>query len=525
MPLPRPAFLKSTALALSLALSATVVATVPAAAQDIEIRLTPFHQAVAEAAARDEDLAAFYRERGFEGVWLGDEAASHRAAFFAAMEDAHVHGLPEARFDPYAVMSMLENARTADALGRAEVEMSRIFLDFAREMENGVLIPSRVNNLIKREVLYTPRREQLEGYFANAPVGYLRQLAPNSPEYQRLLRVKMQMEQQLRDGGYGPGVTASLREGSVGVQVVHLRNRLMAMGFLDRTVTTTFDTQMKEAVMAFQSSIGLNPDGVVGGATLSALNVPLEDRLKQVLVAMERERWMNNLERGQRHVWVNLTDFTAAIVDDDHVTFRTRSVIGAHALSRQTPEFSDTMEHMVINPYWYVPRSIINGEYGGRVPAGFEAVNYRGQIVNTRDASNVSVRQRPGPGNALGRVKFMFPNSYNIYLHDTPSQHLFANPVRAYSHGCIRLDDPYDFAYELLRVQEDDPVGFFQSRLNSGANTHVPLDQPVPVHLIYRTAFTNADGLMNYRNDIYGRDAEVWNALAAAGVAIGAVGG
>ena len=136
-----------------------------------------------------------------------------------------------------------------------------------------------------------------------------------------------------------------------------------------------------------------------------------------------------------------------------------------------------------------------------------------------------SMRQGPSEGNALGLVKFIFPNKYNIYLHDTPSKSLFGREVRAFSHGCIRLSDPFDFAYALLAKQTSDPEGFFQSRLRTGAEARVNLDAPVPVHIVYRTAFTNVTGSLQFRRDVYGRDAKIWNALAREGVAVRAVQG
>jgi murein L,D-transpeptidase YcbB/YkuD len=272
---------------------------------------------------------------------------------------------------------------------------------------------------------------------------------------------------------------------------------------------------------------------------LEQINIAPEERLKSVLVAMERERWLN-IDRGDRHVWVNLTDFTAKIVDHDIVTFETRSVIGARDTDRQSPEFSDEMEHMVINPTWFVPRSIIVGEYLPSLQADptsvghLEIVNSRGQVLDrtnsdfsqfTESTFPFSMRQPPGPRNALGSVKFMFPNRYNIYLHDTPAQNLFVREVRAYSHGCIRLDDPHEFAYALLAPQVSEPVGYFQSILRTRQETQVNLDQHVPVHIDYRTAFTNADNQLEFRRDIYGRDAQIWQALARQGVAVPGVQG
>jgi len=303
-----------------------------------------------------------------------------------------------------------------------------------------------------------------------------------------------------------------------------------------RSAVATYDSELQKAVQAFQSDNGLKTDGIAGNGTMAEINKQIEDRLPNIIVAMERERWMN-IPRGKRHVWVNLTDFTAAIMDNDQVTFKTRSVIGKDTFDRRSPEFSDTMEYMEINPYWNVPRSIAVNEYlprmiasGGGAAGHLQLVDSRRRVVSRGSVNwgEVSarnfpydLRQAPSRGNALGLVKFMFPNSHNIYLHDTPSKSLFAREQRAFSHGCIRLNDPFDFAYELLKPQTDDPVEFFQSRLRSGENIQVPLETPIPVHIVYRTAFTNAKGRLNFRRDVYGRDAKIFNALIGAGVVLG----
>ncbi len=278
---------------------------------------------------------------------------------------------------------------------------------------------------------------------------------------------------------------------------------------------------------------------MAGSGTLTEINKPVEERLKSVIVAMERERWLNH-ERGERHILVNQTDFTAKIIDHGRVTFETRSVVGMNVHDRRSPEFSDEMEHMIINPSWHVPRSIIVKEYLPKLRENPGAASQliitdsRGRRVNrasadfsqyTGNSFPFDMRQPPGARNALGLVKFMFPNKYNIYLHDTPQKHLFQRETRAYSHGCIRLADPFEFAYALLSAQTDDPRGLFHSVLNTGQETKVELEKHVPVHIIYRTAFTNAQGRAEFRRDVYGRDAKIWSALEQAGVALAAVQG
>ncbi|WP_298863589.1 L,D-transpeptidase family protein [uncultured Sulfitobacter sp.] len=537
--LPRlPSFNAPKSVALALALGALFL-TPP---QQANAQVTAFKQAVAETGSRDEDIAKFYRAQNFEGVWTGSDEIhqARRAALLDALRRAGDHGLPVARYDADALERQMKSARSARDLGLIEVEMTRMFLQYARDIQSGALIPSKVVNEIKREVDYTDRAELISGFLSSQPSTYLRNLAPKTLEYTSLMKQKMLFQEQSRRGGWGPTVNASsLKPGASGPAVLTLRNRLMIMGYLERSNAKTYDKAMTEAVTAFQKAHGLEADGVAGSGTIKEINESIETRLKSVLVAMERERWLNK-KRGYRHILVNIPDFTAKIVDDGRITFETRSVVGANRGDRPTPEFSDVMDHMVINPSWYVPRSIIVGEYLPALRNNPNAVRHieitdsRGRVVNRASANFAkytarnfpySMRQPPSGRNALGLVKFMFPNKYNIYLHDTPAKNLFSREVRAFSHGCIRLKDPFDFAEALLAKQEADPMGFFKSQLRTGRESRVNLVEPVPVHIIYRTAYTDARGQLNFRKDIYGRDAKIWNALQKAGVELNRVQG
>ena len=531
-------FLRVFLIALALAVPVTIVATV----QPAQAQVTAFKQAVAEAAARDEDIATFYRENDYDPLWTGDGDIyrDRRAQLMNAIRRAPDHGLPLARYNPEGLMDMLSRVRTPRDRGLAEVEMSRVYLQYARDIQTGMLIPSRIAPQMVREVPYRPRLSYLTGLQTAKASEYFRALPPRSMEYNALIKEKVAMERLLQAGGWGPTVPASaLEPGDTGPAVIALRNRLIAMEYLPRTSATGYGAQMEDAVRQFQADHGLNEDGVAGAATMDQINVGVEKRLQSVLVAMERERWFNT-DRGKRHILVNLPDFSAKIIDDDRVTFYTRSVIGANQEDRPTPEFSDVMEHMVINPSWYVPRSIVTGEYlpalkrNPNAASHIQITDSRGRVVN-RGAVNFnaytertfpfSMKQPPSRTNALGLVKFMFPNKYNIYLHDTPAKSLFARDVRAFSHGCIRLAEPFEFAYALLARQSDDPKGLFHSVLNTGRETRIDLEEPVPVHIIYRTAVTNARGHTEYRADVYGRDARIWDALQRAGVVLGGVQG
>ncbi|SIS71447.1 Murein L,D-transpeptidase YcbB/YkuD [Roseivivax lentus] len=528
-----PRALKPLAMAGALALG-VAVAPAPATAQ-----VTAFKQAVAETVADHDGLSDFYRTRLFEPVWTGPgELDRQRRAFLLdAMRRAPSHGIPAARHDADALYRKLRDARTPRDRGLAEIALSKAYLRLAHDLQTGILDPREAASGIKRDPQQRSPEELLARLMNEDPRALFRSLAPQSPEYIRLMATRVALETRRARGGWGKPVNASsLEPGQSGAAVVDLRNRLIAMGYLGHTSTALYDKAIEAAVRDFQRDHGMEEDGVAGAATLKAINVGIDERLKSVIVAMERERWMNMPGGlGDRHIKVNLTEFVARIYDDDKVTFETRSVIGKNLSTHQTPEFSDVMEHMEINPSWYVPRSIIVNEY---LPAlrrnpgaagHLRIVDSRGRTVNrgrgfsqySASSFPYSMQQPPGPKNALGTVKFMFPNRYNIYLHDTPAKSLFSRDVRAFSHGCIRLNDPHDFAYALLAPQEADPESFFQAKLRTGVTQRVVLDKQVPVHLIYRTAFTTAKGRTQFRDDIYGRDAQIWRALEAAGVSLG----
>ena len=511
----------------------------PGAAQES----VAFRQAVAEAAASDRVLLNFYQDRSFVGLWLGsgrDERA-RRSALLAAFDEAGDHGLPAARYDSKAFETKIRNARTQADLGRLDVELSRAFLDYARDIQTGVLVPGDVVEDIKRRVPHRDRGSILDAFAQSTPSAFIRTLPPQSEEYARLLKAKFDLEQVVAAGDWGAPVYSdvTLRPGDSSDAVIALRNRLIRMGYMRRTASAVYDGPLQEAVQKFQLDHGLNPDGIAGQGTLGEINVTASARLRSIVVAMERERWTNQ-PLGDRHIWVNLADFTAKIVDNGQVSFETRSVVGANLADQRSPEFSDRMEYMVLNPGWYVPRSIIVNEYLPLLQEDPLAVN---NLEITREDGSIverlgmdfsafdettfpfGMREPPSQGNALGEVKFMFPNPYNIYLHDTPSRSLFAKEVRAFSHGCIRLNDPRDFAYALLAKQVADPVSYYARMKALGDEIEVRLEQPVPVHIDYRTAFTTASGGIEFRRDIYGRDAKIWNALAQEGVAVRAVRG
>jgi murein L,D-transpeptidase YcbB/YkuD len=510
--------------------------TTPATAQ-----VTAFKQAVAEAATGDQAIADFYRSRDYAPIWTSTTDALRRKALFQALASAGDHGLPVARYGAADLRAGYGAAKTDRDLGRLEVATTRAFLAYARDVQTGMLDPRKVDAGIVRAVPVRAPLVTLRTLAVSDPVALMKSLPPKAPEYSQLMKARLDLEAAIADGGWADPVRAkALKPGDSGADVVALRDRLVAMGYLRRTAGQVFDGTIQKAVQQFQLDHGMSPDGVAGKDTIEEINVGPEKRLQSVLVAMERLRWMNGLDLGQRHIWVNLPDFTAKIVDDGKVTFETVTVVGMNQSDRRSPEFSDMMEHLIVNPTWNVPRSITVKEYLPMLQRNPNAVRHlkitdrRGRVVDrsavdfrqfTERSFPFAMSQPPSDDNALGLVKFMFPNPYNIYLHDTPSKSLFQKEVRAFSHGCIRLGEPFDFAYALLAPQAADPIAEFRSYLNTGVETLVPLKKPVPVHLVYFTAWPDAKGRIEFRRDVYGRDAAIFDAMVKAGVVLHAVQG
>ena len=496
-----------------------------------------FRQAVAKTAATDPLLFKFYKANDFRSLWVGDTNIEHERfnALIQAFLGSAAHGLPPEKFGVDVLLAKAGAVKTDGQLGNLDVELTIDFLKYARAVEFGLLVPSSVDKEIVRKVDYQDRYKLLMSLKASNAKIFFRLLPPQSFEYARLMKEKQRLERKITAGGWGPSVTLSkLEPGATGGSVVVLRNRLKEMGYLSHTFSAVYNTSLENAVSRFQLANGLFATGVANTLTMEQINETAMERLMSVSVAMERERWLNK-DLGKRHILVNLTDFKAKIIDSGKVTFQTNTVIGAHDDNRRSPEFSDVMEHMIINPSWYVPRSIVITEYLPMLKENPWAVDFLelrddgGNLVDRADVDfksfgeesfPYSMRQPPSSDNALGLVKFMFPNQNNIYLHDTPAKKLFDLEVRTFSHGCVRLAEPFKFAHALLAAQTSEAIPVFQAALDFKKKVQIDLESQVPVHLIYRTAITLPGGGLEFRRDIYGRDAKIWNALQLQGVVL-----
>ena len=491
-------------------------------------------------------VARYYRETGFEPGWTGPDGPTPLVdSLLAALRAADREGLRPADYHVAAIDSLRRHLQArADAgasmdpraLADFELLCTDAFLLYGTHLLRGRLDPEALVPTWTLDRRRADLTEHLRSALQSGTVrAALRQLRPPQPGYAAFRRAYARYRRLAERGGWptvpeGP----ALEEGVEDERVPVLRRRLRATGDLTGPPASNpfrLDAALRRAIARFQERHGLAIDGVVGPATRAALNVPVEARLRQIEVNMERWRWLPR-DLGDPHVRVNIADFWLRVVEGGAPVLQMRVVVGTRY--RQTPVFSDRLSYLVFNPYWHVPPRIATQD---RLPEfqrdpslvsrlGFEVLDGWGPDARVVDPSTIDwgrlsadnfpyrLRQRPGPANALGRVKFMFPNRHNVYLHDTPARSLFGRTERGFSSGCIRVERPVDLATYLLRDNEDWTEARVRSEMSRSTERTVVLQQKVPVHLLYWTAWPE-DGTLHFRNDIYRRDEAVASALAA----------
>jgi len=312
--------------------------------------------------------------------------------------------------------------------------------------------------------------------------------------------------------------------------IVLLRNRLaITQCYIEDTIDDKylFDQSLQEQVMLFQSRNGLTADGVVGKATIEAMNIPVEDRIATIEANLERWRWLSD-DLGESYIKVNIANFELQVIEKDDMVFKTEAIVGLN--SRETPVFSSIMTYLVLNPDWTVPPTILNTDI---IPSLISNPDYLAEknlkilrIDGTEvDPSTIDwinivtagfpyrIHQEPGPGNALGRVKFMFPNKFSVYIHDTPNHNLFGRTDRSLSSGCIRVNNPMALAAWLMKDSPAWTPAQIKIVIDEGKERTVNLVKPIQVHIVYLTAWASDDGLAYFRKDIYNRDQPLLAAL------------
>ena len=496
-------------------------------------------------------LVEYYAVPDQHLLWVDENGLTERGkTVMAEIEKADDYGL---RASDYALPESdgfnASDDKAADWLADTEIKISFAVLDYANDARGGRIDPERLSpNLDPALALPNPSEVIDSIAIRSDPAAYLRSFQPDQPQFE-VLRQKLI---ELRGGKVEtaePVVTIPdgpvLKLGIEHEQVALLRKRLdMPSENADGTPLNEmkFDETVLAAVRHFQLAHGAVPDGMVGAGTRRMLNQRQQPheagspaRIRTVLINMERWRWLPH-DLGEFYVTVNIPEFMLRVVKDSKALFTTRVVVGKP--DKQTPVFSNEMQTVVFGPYWNVPTSIKVEEIrpylreeaawffggGGWNTSVFQRhglrVRYGGREVdpatidwNRVDIRNLELYQPPGPGNVLGRVKFVFPNKHDVYMHDTPQKFLFAQPVRAESHGCMRVQNPDQLAAVLLKQDQGWSQARTMSAIETGYDQQVPLQQRVPVYITYFTLKVNDDGSISTYGDLYGHDARMAAAL------------
>ncbi|MGJ8527989.1 L,D-transpeptidase family protein [Maritalea sp.] len=476
-----------------------------------------------------QGLYYFYGARNFEPLWLednGDKVAFSQKALgiLSLFEKADAEGLRPADYlTPALNIDAAQN--DPQLLAQVETAFSDAAILYAKHASGGRILPGAVSSSITlRPTRVDLAKLRVDLVSAKDPAQLLQNMHPTHVEFKALraeLAKKMtgpEIDQIIVPDG------KLMKVGKSDPRMPILRERLQ-IELLDPSSEFIFDQAAVDAVKDFQTSIGLIADGVIGPATVAALNGAHGASVEDIVANMERWRWMpKNL--GDFHVFVNIPEFRLQVRKSGVVQHATRVVVGKP--KHKTPVFSDEIEHVVVNPYWNVPYSIATKELlpsANGNPGYFDARNYEllagGKVINASsvDWANINpkkppfrIRQRPGRGNALGTIKFLFPNQHSVYLHDTPSKSLFGRTYRAFSHGCVRVHNPLEFANALLRYEPSLDLKKIKGMMG-GSEKWNNLGDHIPVHLAYFTLRIGDDGTVRSYGDVYGHHKKLLSLL------------
>jgi len=452
-------------------------------------------------------MRSFYNARNFEYAWfdtrgLTEQALGFRSLYDYSQDTAEVNKQLEARLNALAAEDDTTLSTHDAGIIKTELQLTRRFIDYARHT-----FDDPGPELLEQ---FVPMRRHKTMELAAAVVARDNDKGDEHPVYAKL---KERLPKYIDIAGKGgwPVITADkkkYRRGDHGQAVAAIRKRLQITGdLLGNDTLDVFDDALETAVKSYQQDLGYTPSGIVTDTIIMEMNVPAAARIRQLLMNMERMRWAPAEPEG-RLIIINIPEFVLHVWEGKGKAFDMPVVVGREG--QHTTMFSGELNQVVFNPYWHVPRSIVRKDI---LPELAKNSNYleENDMEVTGDRNGLPViRQRPGEKNALGRVKFLFPNSFNIYLHDTPMKELFKKDKRAYSHGCIRVSDPAKLAHYVLEGTSGWTPEKIDSALSKGdKEKYVKVKNPIPVLIVYYTTWVDEQDKLQFREDIYGHDARL----------------
>jgi len=484
---------------------------------------------------RSGQLNMFYQKRNFHPAWSnGNQLSSQIEPFIKVLQSSGCEGLRPEDYHLDQIRTKISELRRnemteelLDSVKAAELDilLTDTFLLYASQQTNGRInhqsvYPGWVINKNSPDLAMTLQNALASGEVAKT----MADLSPRYPVY-AWLKKELVIYQHIAENGGWPMIPAGIKlvKGTRDRRIAILRQRLIASGDLISTAVNkdnVFDQTLEAAVRKFQMRHGIKADGRVGRSTLAAINVPVEARIRQIALNMERFRWLS-ADSGKRYVIVNIADFSLGVIENEQVVMAMKIIVGK--TEQRSCILSGKMTYLELNPFWNVPESIATKEILPSVKKDPEYLakknikvlsywNNGAKGINPKDinwsrinAKNLkyNFRQEPGPKNPLGRVKFIFPNKCEIYLHDTPTRHLFGRSRRTFSHGCIRIEKPIELATYLLQNKDTWTQKKILSEIRNGKRQVVMLPNPIDVHIFYGTAWVDQHGDLQFRDDIY----------------------
>jgi murein L,D-transpeptidase YcbB/YkuD len=460
-------------------------------------------------------MRSFYNARNYQFAWFTGKGLTEQARGFWNLHAYHTTYSKDTTLNNKTLQKRMNALTAEDTLVvrasdkstlQTEITLTKHFIQymlgayepgFVKRKEMERFVPMKKRDPLEVADSLLKKKHKDNKYFEEANVRY-GQLKQHLDRYYAIAA----------KGGWQPITMSgkSLKQGTSSPAVALLKKRLQLSGDLPGADTSqVFNDSLLTAVKNFQVRHGYTPDGVVGPTILKELNVPVQKRLEQLLINMERMRWMPNQPTSDNLIVVNIPEYVLHMYEGNKKVWDMNVVVGKEAHS--TTVFTGNLNQVVFSPHWNVPESIVKNEILPKLnsnPGYLESQNM--EIVSDNGGGLPTIRQKPGGDNALGNVKFLFPNSFNIYFHDTPSKSLFQKDKRAYSHGCIRLSDPTKMAEYLLRNQPEWTPSRIQDAMNAGEEKFVKVAKPVPVFITYYTAWVDEEGRLNFREDIYKHD-------------------
>jgi murein L,D-transpeptidase YcbB/YkuD len=461
----------------------------------------------------------FYKHRNYEYAWFDSTGLAEQAGNFMNLLSSTVEELKDSSLYNKQLAKLYADFTTdsthmknRDEIIKTELYLTGQFFNYASKVyqgseldvkELGWFIPRKKIDLtaVLDSVIKTKGKNGSE-------------YSPLNPQYNQLqgFLSKYYDVQKTVKWDSIPRIKKALKQGDMDTVLVVVKQRLQALGDLAKTdsMGSSFDAALTEGVKSFQQRMGLQVDGKVGQGLINELNIPVDQRIKQVLINMERMRWLPS-GKDSSYILVNIPEYKLHVYEKGDQAFEMNVIVGTDGNS--TVIFNGKLKYVVFAPYWNVPASIVKKEI---VPGMNRNSNYlerqNMEITGTEGGLPV-VRQKPGPKNSLGLVKFLFPNNYNIYLHDTPNRELFNLANRSFSHGCIRIAEPAKMAQYLLQDQPEWTPEKIDSAMNGAKEKWVTVKNPVSVFICYLTAWVDGEGKLNFRKDIYGHDKKMADKL------------